>query len=423
LLFLAVIVTDVSAQHSQILYFMNLPQRSSLNPAMRPSSRLYIGLPGISDISFRMDNNFLSFPDLFSNGVISDSTFSFLESGPQLDSFLAGLNDKNSVEPQVGVQLFGLGFTVGKDLFVTFDVTERIDGNFVLPGDLLRLVIQGNESYAGTSIDLSSLRADFKYYHEVGLGLSKNITERIRVGVRGKMLFGVATASLDNNDLRLKVNDDYTHTLYADMIFNMSGPVNVGMNPAGGLDDLTIDKSKFNTSQGLVSLLTNAGNPGMGLDLGIDYRITDRISVSGAITDLGFIRWKSNRIRLYTQTEIEFNGLTLQDVYDESVEFDDLLNWTLDSLQYSIYTKNIDDPFTTFLPFGVTAAASYSPVKAFTVGLLSQTRFIGRQVHESFTLSANMNLWNALSASCSYTAANQRYDNLGAGLSIRGGWF
>ncbi|MCJ7820846.1 MAG: DUF5723 family protein, partial [Bacteroidales bacterium] len=251
----------------------------------------------------------------------------------------------------------------------------------------------------------------------------KNITEKIRVGVRGKMLLGVATASLDNNDLRLKVNDDYTHTLYADMIFNMSGPVNVSMDPVGGLDNLTIDKSKFNTSQGLVSLLTNAGNPGMGLDLGIDYRITDRISVSGAITDLGFIRWKSNRIRLYTQTEIEFNGLTLQEVYDESVEFDDLLNWTLDSLQNSIYTKNIDDPFTTFLPFGVTAAASYSPVKAFTVGLLSQTRFIGRQVHESFTLSANMNLWNALSASCSYTAANQRYDNLGAGLSIRGGWF
>jgi hypothetical protein len=33
-----------------------------------------------------------------------------------------------------------------------------------------------------------------------------------------------------------------------------------------------------------------------------------------------------------------------------------------------------------------------------------------------------MNLWNALSATCSYTAVNHRYDNLGAGISIRGGW-
>ena len=421
-LLVAVTISDASAQYSQSLYFMNLPQRNSLNPALRPGNRLYVGLPIVSGVTVNLDNNFLNFSDLFIDGIISDSTISFLESGEHLDGILAGLKDKNSIEAQAAVQLFGLGFSVGKDLWVTLDITERVDGNFVLPGDLIRLGINGNEAYIGKSIDLSSLRTDFKYYHEIGIGLSKNLTERIRVGVRGKILFGVAAGSLDNNDLRLRVNEDYTHTLFADMAFNISGPVNVYMNEEGPLDSLSIDESRFKTTEGIISLLTNTGNPGMGIDAGFEYRITDRIAISAAVTDLGFIRWKTDRVNLLTKTRFDFNGLTMQDVYDETVDFEDVINWTLDSLQNSFYVNDESSPFTTFLSPGVTAAASYSPVKAFTFGLLSHTKFIGRQVRQSLTLSGNMNLGYALSATCSYTAVNHRYDNLGAGIAFRGGW-
>jgi len=422
MLLLAVILPDVSGQYSQSLYFMNLPQKNSLNPALRPTNRLYVGLPGVSGVTVNLDNNFLNFSDLFIDGVISDSTLTFLKPGVHLDSFLAGLKDKNSIEPQVAVQLFGLGFSIGKDLWVAFDLTERVEGNFVLPGDLIKLGIKGNEAYTGQSVDLSSLRTDFKYYHEIGVGLSKNITDKLRVGVRGKLLFGVTAGYLDNNDFRLRVNDDYTHTLFADMSFNISGPVNVYMNPDGQLDSLSIDESRFNTTEGIISFLTNTGNPGMGFDAGVEYRITDRISVSAALTDLGFIRWKTDRINLFTKTQFEFNGLTMQDVYNESLDFGELINWTLDSLQTAMYANEASDPFTTYLSPGVTAAASYSLVKAFTFGVLSRTKFIGRQVRESLTVSANMNLGNALSATCSYTAVNHRYDNLGAGIAFRGGW-
>ena len=33
---------------------------------------------------------------------------------------------------------------------------------------------------------------------------------------------------------------------------------------------------------------------GLGLDIGATYEITDRIVVSAAITDMGFIRWKKD---------------------------------------------------------------------------------------------------------------------------------
>jgi hypothetical protein len=41
---------------------------------------------------------------------------------------------------------------------------------------------------------------------------------------------------------------------------------------------------------------------------------------------------------------------------------------------------------------------------------------------QNLTLSANINLGNALSTTVSYTASNHRYDNIGAGLSFRLGW-
>ncbi len=97
LILLLSLVTTGHSQNSQVLYFMNLPQATILNPAFQPAGRIYIGLPGISDISVRLDNNFLNLSDFFINGVISDSTLSFLEKVPWVNNFLDGLGKNNSL--------------------------------------------------------------------------------------------------------------------------------------------------------------------------------------------------------------------------------------------------------------------------------------------------------------------------------------
>jgi hypothetical protein len=68
----------VSAQNSQVLYFMNLPQNHLLNPALRPSNSVYIGLPVMSGINFNVNNNFVNFSDIFLKGQPKDSIISFL---------------------------------------------------------------------------------------------------------------------------------------------------------------------------------------------------------------------------------------------------------------------------------------------------------------------------------------------------------
>ncbi len=418
---LAVFVADASAQNSQVLYFMNIPQNHLANPALRPSNAVYIGLPGLSGINLNVNNNFVNFSDVFLKGQPKDSIISFLHPDYDVNKFLAKIQDKNFFEPEVTVPLFGLGFSIGSNGYVFLDINERIAGNIVLPGDLFRLALKGNEEFAGSKIDLSSLRADMKYYHEFGIGYSRNFTDKLRIGVKGKLLFGIANASVDNKSLGITVNDDYSHTLDANLTVNISGPVKVYENAKHNIDSIVIDDSRLKTSGGRVDFLSGKKNMGLGLDIGATYNVTDRIVVSAAITDLGFITWKKDVVNLKADNQFKFSGLNMLDFFNGTKTIDELGKDMLDSLKNAFTISNTKASFTTYLPFGITLGGSYNVTKQISVGLLSYTRIIDKQFREALTLSANINLGNALSTSFSYTAANHRYDNLGAGLAFRAG--
>jgi hypothetical protein len=424
IIFLGIFVPDVAAQYSQTLYYMNIPQKHLLNPALRPSNSLYIGLPAISGINVNINNNFINFSDVFIKGQPSDSIITFLHPSYNIEDFLTKINDKNSLEPQISVQLFGLGFSVGKNSYVFFDVNERVEGNFVFPGDIIRLALQGNGGFVNNKIDLSSFRGDMKYYREAGLGFSKNFTSKLRIGVKGKLLFGIAGVSVDNKSFGITVNENYTHTLDADLTVNISAPIKVYMDAAGQkIDSVAFDDKRFETTKGITDFIIGKKNMGIGLDIGATYNITEKLMVSAALTDFGYIKWKKDVTNLQAKSQFEFSGLNMLDVFNGTKTFDELGQEMLDSLKNSFTASDSNEPFTTWLPYGVTIGGSYNLTKRFSLGLLSYSRIIGKQVRESLTMSANVNLGNALSTSFSYTIANHQFDNIGAGLALRAGIF
>ena len=421
IIILALIIADASAQNSQVMYFMNLPQNHLINPALRPSNSIYIGLPVVSGINMNINNNFVNFSDIFLKGQPKDSIISFLHPDYDVNKFLAKIKQRNSIEPETMIQLLGVGFSLGKDGYVFFDINERIDGNIVLPGDLFKLALKGNEEFVGSKIDLSSLRGDIKYYREFGLGYSRNITDKLRIGIKGKLLFGIAAASIDNKSLGITVNEDYSHTLDANLAVNMSGPVNVYMDSKNNIDSIKFDDNRFKTRSGITDFFSGKKNMGLGMDIGATYDLTDRIVVSASITDLGFIRWKKDVTNLTAKNQFEFSGLNMLDVVNGTQTIDQVGQDMLDSLKNAFVVSKSKTAFTTYLPFGISLGGSYNVTKQFSVGLLSYSRVIGKQIREALTLSANINLGSALSTSLSYTAENHQYDNLGAGLAFRAG--
>lgn len=423
LVILAMTFAGLSAQNSQVLYFMNLPQNHMMNPAMRPSNSLYIGLPVLSGTNVNINNNFANYSDFFAKSSTSDSLISILNPEYDINKFLDKVKNKNSVAPQFFIQTFGLGFALKSGIYIFLDINERFEGNFVLPKDIIKLALQGNESFVGSKIDLSSLRMDMKYFREFGFGFSKDFTDKLRIGVRPKILSGIFCSSIDNRSLSLAVNNDYTHTIDADATVNFSAPVTVYKNSKQKIDSVVFDDSRFDKFSGVLDWLTGTGNLGMGLDAGATYEINSKLVVSASITDIGYIRWKRDVSGITAKSQFKFTGLDMTDVLNGSKTMDDLGKELLDSLKDSFVVTTSNAPFTTWLSPGLTLAGSYNLTKNFGVGLLSYTRFIGKQMKESLSLSANLNVGNAFSTSLSYTAANHRFDNLGLGLAFRPGVF
>lgn len=412
---LAILFLPAAAQQQSTLYYMNLPQAHLLNPALRSSNGFYLGLPGVSGININFNTNFIGYSDVFRLSANGDSILTPLHPDFDQDGFLKKIKNANFISPDVNIQTFGLGFKAGKDLYIFFDVNEKVDAGISLPGDLFRLALKGNEEFTGSKIDLTNFDARMTYYREVAAGFSKNVTPELRIGVRAKMLMGIATMQVDNRNLTIDVLDDYAHRLATDMSVNISGPVTVYLNNENGLDSLTIDEERLKDP----SFYLSNRNPGFGIDIGAVYQLTPKISLSAAYNGFGTINWKSDITTITAQNEFLFSGFDLTEVIDGTKDFEELAEELVDSLKNSFTITESPDAFRTFIPGTLTFGASYNLTKRLSVGAVSNTLFYKGKVRSSFMLSANANLGSALSAGLSYTAINSSYDNLGAGIAFR----
>jgi hypothetical protein len=418
-LLLLIILQDAASQNSQVLYYMNLPQNHLLNPALRPSNKFYLGVPALTGININVNNNFVNFSDVIMPNQTGDSIISFLHPDYNVDNFISKLKTINYIAPEVNIQLLGLGFNAGKDLFVTLDVTERIVGNFALPKDLFVLALKGNNDYLGKTINLSGLDARLRYFHEFGMGFSKNFGKKLRIGVRGKLLFGVANISLNNRSLGLTVGDDFSYDFNADLSASISGPVKVYMGTENKIDSLVLDEEMIKKPAYYLS----PENMGLGLDLGAVYQLTGRIQLSASITDLGYINWKRDITNLQANSTFKFSGLNITDIVSGTRTFKEIGQEMVDSLKNSFTISKDSSGFSTFLPVGVSVGGKYNLSKSLSLGILSHSVITGKQLRQALTMSANLNIGNAFSTSFSYTAENRSFDNLGAGLAFRAGFF
>jgi hypothetical protein len=199
------------------------------------------------------------------------------------------------------------------------------------------------------------------------------------------------------------------------MGIDISGPVIISTNSDNKLVDAELDE-EINVGK----FLTNMSNAGFGLDIGAEYLLNDRISLSAAITDVGFVKWKSDLSNLEAlDNEIELAGLDFEDIYEGRATIDDIYENMRDSIANVLYLTETEKPFTTKLPVGITLAGRYNLDDRFSIGILSYSRLTGQQIKEALTVSANMNIGNKVSTTLAYTICNSDYANLGLGIAFR----
>ena len=389
-------VNTANAQ-SRTSYFMEGSYfRSEFNPALVPT-RGYFMIPVASGFNLNLGTNFLSFDNfIYKRG---DQYVTALHSSVTTDELRKQL--PKSLKGNVGtnINLFGLGFYT-KKIFWSVGANMRMDNNFAISPDLIIAAKSlGNGTYSLGSTSVSS-----NSYLETYVGTSFPLSDWLTVGVKGKILVGLANVSAELNN-RLDIYEDRV-ALQIDGSWRANCPVIDNRSLANGGD---IDVAKL-INYDIAYLQQNLMNLGAAIDLGAEMRfLNNHLKVSAAITDLGFIKWgATSHLAGQASGGFEFTGVTIG---ADGVDTDEIIRPTGDGSGFLTGDDAIQrDGYKGYadrLSYSVNLGAEYNILKnKIAFGLFSQTKVLNTSTYTELTASVNLRPTNWVSATVSHTLLN-----------------
>lgn len=378
-----------SAQNTESAYFNDeYLYRFQMNPAIG-NNRNFVAFPALGNLNVAMSGT-AHMKDFLYN--VNGRTTTFLNPGVSASKFLNSLDDNSRLGTNLRVNVISFGFKAFGG-YNTFSVSARADVNTKMPKELFRLMKQGlqNDTY-----DISDLRANASAWAEIGLGHSRDINSKLRVGATLKVLLGGADVDADFNQAKLVLGQD-----------NWTAMTNATINAS--VKGLTYDTDvNSRTGHRYVSGAdidgTGLNGFGLGLDLGAVYKLNKDWTFSASVLDLGFISWSNNMVASTNGTQtFETDRYTFNVDDDMPNNFDDELDKMKDQLSALYELDDMGDKGgrTTALAATVNLGAEYTfPLyRKLKFGALSTTRINGEFTWTDFRLSANVAPCKLFSAS------------------------
>ena len=332
---MAAAILPTSAQELRTSYFMETSNyRHQMNPALLDSP--YVGLL-FSNINIGMTGNIGAKQFIFDTNGLPGYTgnyryTTFMDPNVDAATFLNKLHDKNRFDLYLNYNLFSVGFKAwgGVNLL---ELNLRSNTNLTLPKGLFEFAKTAGEK---EHYEFGGLGMRTQNYMELALGHSRDINKQWRVGGKLKFLIGAAYADFTADNVTLDMTEDAWR-------IQSNAQVKASLLKS---DVIHEDPSK-NSADGRprVKKLDNFGFSlpgfGMALDLGVTYKPIENLTLSAAITDLGFISWK-NTHHASSQGDYTFDGFN--NIYigsdkDQTEDIDDQFDQIGDDLEemFSVY--------------------------------------------------------------------------------------
>ena len=332
---MAAAILPTSAQELRTSYFMETSNyRHQMNPALLDSP--YVGLL-FSNINIGMTGNIGAKQFIFDTNGLPGYTgnyryTTFMDPNVDAKTFLNKLHDKNRFDLYLNYNLFSVGFKAwgGVNLL---ELNLRSNTNLTLPKGLFEFAKTAGEK---EHYEFGGLGMRTQNYMELALGHSRDINKQWRVGGKLKFLIGAAYADFTADNVTLDMTEDAWR-------IQSNAQVKASLLKS---DVIHEDLSK-NSADGRprVKKLDNFGFSlpgfGMALDLGVTYKPIENLTLSAAITDLGFISWK-NTHHASSQGDYTFDGFN--NIYigsdkDQTEDIDDQFDQIGDDLEemFSVY--------------------------------------------------------------------------------------
>lgn len=380
----------MQGQYLRGSYYMDgSSTRLALNPAMYPQ-RGFINLPVIGGTYLEMSTNALGYKDIME--YVEDENIN-------TNNLLGKLSPLNTVDINFGTEVLSFGFHTKKN-FITFGVATKVNMGIQIPKNMFEYMQNvNNETFTGEKhYDIANQKVNINAYTEVGVGFSRQINKRLTIGAKAKMLLGNANMDLNINKMQVDAylpETDYQNS-YADITtdieFALSGKgVTFEEDQDGYIEDINIGEF-------------GVGGYGAALDLGVNYAITDQLTVSAAVVDLGFISWSKEATTVYASKA--------------QVHIDD--NNEVDVIDFDTFglKDGVHESRRTTLCSTVSVGAEYGFVNnKVGLGLLSTTRFGANRTVTELTAVATYRPGTMFNASVSYSMIGG-YDTFGLALKL-----
>lgn len=378
----------------------NAPQASFINPAVYPNHKVIIGLPVISSMRFTADADGFSFRDIFRKSE-TDSL--------ELDtvSIFQKLKETNHIKFREELQLFFLGIR-GKRSFYSFSIQQVGDFRINYPGDLVGWAIRGpgHPAYAGQPLDLKNFYGRTMVYNKISLGYAREVTPWLRIGARLSYILGVAAAETTELNGSLLMGVDSIHVSTGNIRAQTAGIDFFDQENLSGKD--------------YQNYLLNSKNKGMSIDIGGAYDLTDNITLTASLTDLGYINWK-DYTRSYEVSPITytFRGFDLLDYLNKD-DGEEFMQAELDSLENLYdFNESTGGSFRTPLIGKFYAGVNMKVLKVNNFSALVYFDMFKKKINPAVSVGYNLQLGRTLCATVGVTYENGRINNVGAGLLLK----
>lgn len=415
-LFLFILVNASAQKMNNTLYLMqNVPQSNQLNPAIQPECKVFVGFPALSSVYFNYSNSSFSYSDIITDGtgIRKDSLV------VDVNSFHDALKTTNFLSEQFELTLFALGIRA-KNYYFTLDVIEKQDNRFSFDKEMITFLKNGNYDYRGRTANWGGLGLDANYYHEIALGVSKKLNDKWTVGVKGKMLFGIANMHMEESDMSV-----HTSASGDEIILNsqhrlrVSMPINqIGFDADGYVNDINIESDDYDTD-----FFLNTDNKGFAVDLGMTYQMDEKTRLYASILDIGAINWKTDGYEFSQNGSFTWTGADWSQSGNSNDpnyrEIEDVFQDLTDSIADEFRVSDKIGSYSVSLPTKIYLGGSHQFTKRINLGVLSRTEIFNGKVQSNLTFSANARFLRNLSTSLSYSVVNNSYNNIGFGLAAK----
>ncbi len=396
------------AQYLRTSYFMEgTSSRLELNPGLQPM-RGYFNIPVLGSFNVGTSSNVLGINDIID--VLDSGEDIFLN-----DDLYSRLKSDNRLNVNLKTDVLSFGWYAGKG-FWNVNVGLRADVGASIPQSMFEYLrrVNNTEDINGS---FSNMNFNLNAYAEIGLGYSRQITEKLSVGGRVKVLLGIARAEMavDNFDIYVDdalTNGDYTElnpyqtygsaTVNARVSTTMKGGGLSFDETTGQIDGFDIDGSNFGIA-----------GAGFGIDLGASYKIWDNLTVSAAVLDLGFIKWKEGETTVAAPANgsFEVTGSNYQDFLDGDFLSMDRFNFVQD--------KEAAEDTKTTLASTILLAGEYGLLdNKLSVGAIYTARFAEPKTLNELTFSATYRPKNWFNIAASYSPIQAGGKSFGLALKL-----